>query len=82
MANAVLLSPAVCVTPIVPVGNDGVPVKVGEAIGAAPKLVKASAAVVAAVPPLAIATVPETLVAFPADVKYVALSIVPSAFKN
>ena len=34
------------------------------------------------VPPLATATIPETLVAVPADVKYVALSIVPSAFKN
>ncbi len=32
VARAVLLSPAVCVTPIVPVGNVGVPVKVGEIV--------------------------------------------------
>ena len=31
VAKAVVLSPAVCVTPIVPVGKVGVPVKVGEA---------------------------------------------------
>ena len=37
-----------------------VPVKVGDANGAAPKLVKAAAAVVAPVPPLAIAKVPVT----------------------
>ena len=36
VANAVVLLPAVWVTPIVPVGKDGVPVKVGEARGAAP----------------------------------------------
>ena len=29
---------AVCVTPVVPVGNDGVPVKVGEARGAKPEM--------------------------------------------
>ena len=34
VANAVVLLPAVWVTPMVPVGNVGVPVKVGEAIGA------------------------------------------------
>ena len=38
-----------------------VPVKVGEAIGAAPKLVNPAAAVVAPVPPLAIGKVPVTL---------------------
>ena len=43
------------ITPVVTV-----PVKVGEATGAAPKLVKAAAAVVAPVPPLAIAKVPVT----------------------
>ena len=42
-----------------------VPVNVGEAIGAAPKLVKAAVAVAAPVPPLATATTPETLAAVP-----------------
>ena len=37
-----------------------VPVNVGEASGAAPKFVKAAAAVVAPVPPLAIGNVPVT----------------------
>ncbi len=40
-----------------------IPVKVGEAIGAAPKLVKAAVVVVAPVPPLAIATVPVIVLA-------------------
>jgi hypothetical protein len=35
VASAVVLLPAVCVTPIVPVGREGVPVKVGLARGAA-----------------------------------------------
>ena len=38
-----------------------VPVNVGDARGAAPKLVRAAEAVVAPVPPLASATVPVTL---------------------
>jgi hypothetical protein len=29
VASAVVLLPAVCVTPVVPVGREGVPVKVG-----------------------------------------------------
>jgi hypothetical protein len=36
VASAVVLLPAVCVTAVVPVGREGVPVKVGEASGAAP----------------------------------------------
>ena len=36
VANAVVLLPDACVTPMVPVGKVGVPVKVGEARGAAP----------------------------------------------
>ena len=31
VASAVVLLPAVCVTPVVPVGSEGVPEKVGEA---------------------------------------------------
>ena len=53
------------VVAIVPIGKVGVPVKVGEAKGAAPKLVRAAAAVVAPVPPFAMATVPVTLAAVP-----------------
>ena len=34
VARAVVLLPAVCVTPVVPVGREGVPEKVGEASGA------------------------------------------------
>ena len=80
------------VTPVVPVGNTGSPVKVGEAklafkskaacckvliglltslvlsIFPIPKFVLALLAVVAPVPPLATATVPDTLVAFPVTV--------------
>ena len=41
------------------------PVNVAPAIGAAPKFVNAAAAVVAPVPPFAIATVPDTLIAVP-----------------
>lgn len=40
---------------VVPVGNAGVPVKLGEDSGAAPRFVRAAGAVVAPVPPLAIA---------------------------
>jgi hypothetical protein len=36
VASAVVLLPAVCVTPIVPVGREGVPEKVGLTKGAAP----------------------------------------------
>ena len=88
----VLLSFNDCVTPVVPVGKTGKPVKVGEArfalkskaaccrvltgllaslvllILPIPKFVLASIAVVAPVPPLAIATTPETFVAFPVTV--------------
>jgi hypothetical protein len=41
------------------VGAVGVPVNVGEAIGAAPKFDKAPVAVVDPVPPFAMATVPD-----------------------
>jgi hypothetical protein len=34
VATAVVLLPAVCVTAVVPVGKEGVPVKAGEASGA------------------------------------------------
>ena len=34
VASAVVLLPAVCVIPVVPVGKEGVPVKVGEASAA------------------------------------------------
>ena len=81
-----------CVTPVVPVGKTGSPVKVGDAKSAfksnaaccgvltgllaslvllilpIPKFVLASIEVVAPVPPFAIATTPETLVAFPVTV--------------
>ena len=62
---------AICVVLVVfiGVGASGMPIKVGESIGAAPKLVNASAAVVAAVPPFAIATTPETFAAVPVAVK-------------
>jgi hypothetical protein len=36
VARAVVLLPALCVTPVVPVGNDGAPENVGDASGAAP----------------------------------------------
>ena len=54
----VALNAPVLIIPVVTV-----PVNVGDAKGAAPKLVKAAAAVVAPVPPLAIAKVPVTPVA-------------------
>ena len=38
VATLVVLSPAVCVVAIVPVGRVGVPVKVGEASGAKPEM--------------------------------------------
>jgi hypothetical protein len=38
VASAVVLLPALCVTPVVPVGSDGVPVNVGEARGAKPEM--------------------------------------------
>ena len=46
--------------PVVAVGARGSPVNVGDAIGAAPKFVNASLAVVAPVPPLVIGNVPVT----------------------
>ena len=54
---------AICVVfvPAVAVGAVGVPVNVGEAKGAAPKLVKAAEAEVAPVPPFAIGTVPNEM---------------------
>ena len=42
-------------------GAETVPVNVGEAIGAAPKLVNAAVADVAPVPPFVIATVPDNV---------------------
>ena len=89
VAILVLLSFKDCVTPIVPVGNTGKPVKVGDTkfafksnavccavltglltsdvlfIFPKPRLDKAAVALFAPVPPLAMATTPETLVAFP-----------------
>jgi hypothetical protein len=38
VASAVVLLPAVCVTAVVPVGREGVPVKVGLARGAKPEM--------------------------------------------
>ena len=52
--------------PATSVGTVTVPVKVGEAIGAAPKLVSAPVAVVAPVPPFKIGTIPVTLSALSA----------------
>ena len=43
----------------------GTPVNIGDAIGAAPKLTRADAALLAFVPPFAIATIPVTFAAFP-----------------
>ena len=54
-----------------------VPVKVGDAIGAAPKLVNAAAAVVASVPPLAMATVPVRLPAVTVDETAGIFNVVP-----
>ena len=57
VAKAVVLSPTVCVTPIVPVGKDGVPVKVGESDKTTlPVPVEA----VTPVPPLATGNIPVT----------------------
>ena len=49
--------------PAVAVGANGVPVRLGDAKGAAPKFVNAAAAVVAPVPPLATAKVPAKVTA-------------------
>jgi hypothetical protein len=38
VASAVVLLPAVCVTPVVPVGKEGVPEKAGDARGAKPEM--------------------------------------------
>ena len=56
---------AICVVfvPAVAVGANGVPVRLGDATGAAPKFVNAAAAVVAPVPPLARAKVPAKVTA-------------------
>jgi hypothetical protein len=57
VASVVLFVPAVCVTPVVPVGREGVPVKVGLAVGAAP-LTSATASVTAPVRPATEVTAP------------------------
>jgi hypothetical protein len=50
VAKAVVLLPGDCVTAVVPVGREGVPVKVGLAKGAAPET-SATASVIAPVRP-------------------------------
>ena len=71
LTNAVVAIWVVFVSTVA-VGACGIFVNMGDDIGAAPKFVNAAAAVVAPVPPFAIATVPVTL---PAVVAVVALPV-------
>jgi hypothetical protein len=77
VARAVVLLPAVCVTPVVPVGREGVPEKLGLAKGAAPET-SATASVTAPVRPATEVTGAEGALARTKAVVAICVVFVPS----